>query len=60
MKVRLINCSHIPHFCVTNNYKEFGLELYNPSHCEVIEEGEVPEATESLACHTSKEAEKYA
>ena len=40
--------------------KEFGLELYNPSHCEVIEEGEVPEATESLACHTSKEAEKYA
>ena len=36
------------------------MELYNPSHCEVIEEGEVPEATESLACHTSREAEKYA
>ena len=36
------------------------MELYNPSHFEVLLEGEGPEATESQTCHTSKEAEKYA
>ena len=40
--------------------KEFGMELYNPSHFKVLEEGEGPEPSESHACHTSKEAEKYA
>ena len=38
----------------------FGMELYNPSHFKVLEEGEGPEPSESHACHTSKEAEKYA
>ena len=36
------------------------MELYNPSHFKVLEEGEGPEPSESHACHTSKEAEKYA
>ena len=36
------------------------MELYNPSHFKVLEEGEGPEPSESQACHTSKEAEKYA